>query len=338
MKSLAIVILNWNGRPYLEMFLPEVVENSNIDTHRVEVVIADNGSTDDSLTWLKSNMPSIRTIEFQKNYGFTGGYNLALKQIEADYYLLLNSDIKVEIGWLSPMLNFMDSNPTAAACMPKMLSYDNPKKFEYAGAAGGFIDLFGYPFCRGRILNTLEEDNGQYDQNTEIFWASGACMLVRAKYYWDAGGLDPDFFAHMEEIDLCWRLKRLGYSIWCIPKSRVFHIGGGTLPNNNPRKVYFNHRNNLAMLLKNLSRRRLFPVMVFRYFLDIASMFGYAVTGKPMFSWSVIKAHLYFARWAMKIIRKRRAIKEPKISLYPHSIIFQFFVKRNRIYSQLPKF
>lgn len=336
MKTIAIVILNWNGRHFLERFLPGVIQNSQLDSHRVEVIVADNGSTDDSIAWLKATFPTIRTIEFSQNHGFTGGYNLALKEVEPDYYLLLNSDIEVEPGWLKPMLDFMDSTPHAAACMPKVLSQTHRNKFEYAGAAGGFIDLFGYPFCRGRILNVIEDDNGQYDRITEVFWVTGACMLVKSKPFWEAGGLDPDFFAHMEEIDLCWRLKRRGYSVWCIPKSKVYHVGGGTLPNNNPRKVYFNHRNNLAMLLKNLNRSRLIPVMVTRYFLDIASAFGYALTGKPSFSWSVLKAHLYFARWAIRIIKKRREIKEPKIAVYPYSIIFQFFVRKRRIYSQLP--
>jgi hypothetical protein len=337
MKSLAIVILNWNGKHFLEQFLPGVVINSQLDTHLVEVIIADNGSTDGSKDWLKSIFPNIRVIEFAVNYGFTGGYNRALKQIEADYYLLLNSDIEVEQGWLTPMLSFMDSTPHAAACMPKMLSFSNRKQFEYAGAAGGFIDLYGYPFCRGRILNSIEEDNGQYDRITEVFWASGACMLVKASAYWEAGGLDSDFFAHQEEIDLCWRLKRLGYSIWCIPKSRVFHVGGGTLPNNNPRKVFFNHRNNLAMLLKNLNRKKLIPVILTRYFLDIASAFGYALTGKPHFSWSVLKAHFFIFGTCIKIFKKRRAIKEPKIAVYKYSILYQFFIRKIRVFSQLPE-
>ncbi|HNV81480.1 MAG: glycosyltransferase family 2 protein [Tenuifilaceae bacterium] len=336
MKSIAIVILNWNGKHYLEQFLHRVVQHSILSTHRVEVVVADNGSNDGSVAWLKNQMPAIRIIEFDKNHGFAGGYNLALKQIDADYYLLLNSDIKVEEGWLQPLVNFMDANPMAAACSPKILSFHEPEKFEYAGAAGGFIDLYGYPFCRGRILSTIEKDEGQYDEAAEVFWASGACLLINAKTYWEAGGFDPDFFAHMEEIDLCWRLKRLGYSVWCIPQSKVFHVGGGTLPNNSPRKVYLNHRNNLVMLLKNLDRKKLFSTMAVRYSLDIASVFGYALGGKPQFSWAVVRAHLYVIRRTIGIIKKRRAIKEPKIAIYPYSIVWQYFIKRRRVYSQLP--
>ena len=336
MKSIAIVILNWNGKHYLEQFLPSVVENSHAENFLVQVVIADNGSIDGSVEWMKTNYPSLQTILLDKNYGFTGGYNKSLEQIQTDYYLLLNSDIEVTKGWLEPLLTFMEANPNAAGCMPKLLSYHNKMAFEYAGAAGGYLDMFGYPFCRGRILNVVEEDKGQYDKVEEIFWATGACLLVRAKEYWNAGGLDNDFFAHMEEIDLCWRLKRQGYSIWCIPQSVVYHVGGGTLSANSPRKVYYNHRNNLAMLLKNLSRQSLIPVIFFRLGLDLLSAVGYAVTGKPSFVWSVFRAHLHFHKNIVKNIRKRRAFKNPKISLYKSSILVQFFINRHTKYSQLP--
>ncbi|PKP38529.1 MAG: hypothetical protein CVT98_05005, partial [Bacteroidetes bacterium HGW-Bacteroidetes-15] len=239
MKSIAIVILNWNGKKFLEQFLPGVVENSHLEGFMVTIYVADNASTDNSTEWVKEHAPSVKIISLDRNYGFTGGYNRALKQIESDYYLLLNSDIQVERNWLLPMVNFMEDTPSAAACMPKILSYNEPTKFEYAGAAGGYLDFLGYPFCRGRILNVVEEDKGQYNNVKEVFWATGACMLVRANEFWNAGGLDDDFFAHMEGIDLCWRLKRQGYSIWCVPQSKVSHVGGGTLSSNNPRKVYF---------------------------------------------------------------------------------------------------
>lgn len=335
MKKLAIVILNWNGVKYLQQFIPNVVKYSNTDNYQVDIIVADNGSSDISISWLQQNYPSVKTILLDKNYGFTGGYNLALQQVYADYYLILNSDIEVTEGWLSPLLNFMESNPRAAACMPKLLSHNEPNRFEYAGAAGGFIDFLGYPFCRGRILNVVEEDKGQYNNSSEIFWATGACMLIRSQQFWEAGGFDNDFFAHMEEIDLCWRLKRLDYSIWCIPKSTVYHVGGGTLAANNPRKAYFNHRNNLLMLLKNLSRLSLVPVLVFRYLLDIATAFLYLISGKPKFTWSVIKAHLYFLKSIGKTVRKRRRFKHPKISLYRNSIILQFFFLNRKKFSDL---
>jgi GT2 family glycosyltransferase len=335
MKKIAIVILNWNGIKYLQQFIPNVVKYSKADNFQVDVIVADNGSTDGSIEWLTSNYPNVRTILFDKNHGFTGGYNLALKQVIADYFLILNSDIEVTEGWLTPLLGFMESTPNAAACMPKLLSYHQPSKFEYAGAAGGFIDFLGYPFCRGRILNVVEDDNNQYNNDLEIFWTTGACMLIRSEQFWEAGGFDNDFFAHMEEIDLCWRLKRLGYSIWCIPKSKVYHVGGGTLAANNPRKVYFNHRNNLMMLLKNLSRQSLIQVLVFRYILDIATAFLYLITGKPRFTWSVIKAHLYFLNSIVKTVRKRRRFKHPKLSLYRNSIILQFFFLNKKRFSQL---
>lgn len=335
MKRIAITILNWNGKNFLEKFLPNVIQHSIVDGYGVEVVVADNGSTDGSVQWLETNHPNVRLIKFDKNYGFTGGYNLALSQIGSDYYLLLNSDVEVEAGWLRPLIEFMESNPNAAACMPKMLSYAKRNEFEYAGAAGGFIDFLGYPFCRGRILNVVEEDNGQYNDVKEVFWATGACMLVRANEFWNAGGLDPDFFAHMEEIDLCWRLKRQGFSIWCVPQSIVYHVGGGTLDPNNPRKVYFNHRNNLLMLFKNLSRRSLVPVILFRLVLDGLSAVLYALSGKPKFTLSVLKAHLYFHKNILKTVKKRRQFKYPKIHLYRNSIVFQFFISQKRVFSKL---
>ncbi|MDX9769303.1 MAG: glycosyltransferase family 2 protein [Tenuifilaceae bacterium] len=336
MKSIAIVILNWNGKHYLEQFLSGVVSNSAVPGFKVEIIVADNGSTDGSVQWVKQSFETVRLIELDKNYGFTGGYNRALKQVTTDYYILLNSDIAVPQNWLVPMANFMEDTPNAAACMPKLLNHGKPSEFEYAGAAGGFLDMFGYPFCRGRILNVVEEDRGQYDTIREIFWATGACLMVRATEYWNAGGLDDDFFAHMEEIDLCWRLKRQGYSIWCVPQSVVYHVGGGTLASNSPRKVYFNHRNNLSMLLKNLSRVSLVPVLLFRLVLDGMSAVGYLATGKPKFVISVLRAHLHFYKSCPRIIKKRRAFKNPKISLYRYSILFQFFVMMRRKYSELP--
>lgn len=336
MKSIAIVILNWNGLNYLQQFLPSVIANSKVKGFTVDVVVADNGSTDGSVQWLSSLGENVKVILFDENHGFTGGYNRTLKQINSDYYVILNSDVEVNSNWLEPMVSFIEQNPNVAACMPKINSYASPTFFEYAGAAGGYIDFLGYPFCRGRVLNIIEEDNGQYNEAKEIFWATGACMLVRANDFWSVGAFDEDFFAHMEEIDLCWRLKRSGKSVWCIPSASVLHVGGGTLAVNNPRKVYFNHRNNLLMLLKNLSRQSLFPVIVIRFILDYASVFGYLITGKPLFSWSVFRAHCYFFRKCFSVSNKRRMFKHPKVKLYPKSILLQFFVFKRKLFSSLP--
>ncbi|MDD4384621.1 MAG: glycosyltransferase family 2 protein [Bacteroidales bacterium] len=336
MKSIAIVILNWNGLGHLKQFLPSVIANSKVEGFTVDVVVADNGSTDDSVQWLNTLTESIKIICLDKNYGFTGGYNRALKQINSDYYVILNSDVEVNNNWLEPMASFIEQNPNVAACMPKLNSYAAPKYFEYAGAAGGYIDFLGYPFCRGRVLNIVEQDNGQYNEAKEIFWATGACIMVRATDFWSVGAFDEDFFAHMEEIDLCWRLKRSGKSIWCIPNASVLHVGGGTLAVNNPQKAYFNHRNNLLMLLKNLSRQSIVPVMLVRFLLDYASAFSYLITGKPKFTWSVIKAHSYFFGKCFSFVKKRRMFKHPKIKLYPTSILLQFFVFKRKLFSTLP--
>ncbi len=336
-KSVAIVILNWNGLHFLKQFLPNVVNHSKIENFIVNTYVADNGSTDGSLSWLKSEFPQVKTIDLGLNHGFAQGYNLALKQIESDYFMVLNSDVLVEKDWLEPLVNFLESNPKAAACQPKILSHSNPNQFEYAGAAGGFIDVLGYPFCRGRIISTFEMDRGQYDEPLKTFWATGACMLVRSKAYWEAGGFDSDFFAHMEEIDLCWRFYRLGYEVWCIPASPVWHVGGGTLPNNNPFKIYLNYRNNLAMLLKNLSSMQMWALWV-RMAFDWLSAFAYFLTGKPKFFHAVMSAHLYFVRNYRKNKLKKSAFSQkPDIQppIYRRSIVFQYFLFRKRFYTEL---
>jgi len=335
LSKVSIVILNWNGEKFLKKFLPKVVSNSFATGHEVEVVVADNGSTDGSVDWLKNEFPEVRTILFNTNHGFTGGYNLALKQVDADYYLLLNSDVDVPEGWLEPLVQFMESNPQVAACQPKLLSYAEPNRFEYAGASGGFVDFLGYPFCRGRILSVTEIDEGQYNDASEVFWASGACMLIRSTDFWSVGGFDNDFFAHMEEIDLCWRLKNMGRSIWVVPQSKVFHVGGGTLPNNNPRKVYFNHRNNLYMLLKNLPGRKLLVVIPFRILLDWFSAFLYLMSGKFGFFISVFQAHLTFISNSKRIYRKRLGEPFRANSLFQKSILLSFFILRRDKFSKL---
>ncbi|MCR5710178.1 MAG: glycosyltransferase family 2 protein [Bacteroidales bacterium] len=325
----AVVILNWNGLPMLQAYLPTLVERTA--DPGAFIVVADNGSTDGSVAWMQDNWPDIRLITFDRNYGFTGGYNRALREIDADYYVLLNSDIEVGTGWLEPLVGFMEEHPDVGICQPKVLSMAERDRFEYAGACGGFIDRFGYPFCRGRILSNIEKDTGQYDEPEECFWATGACMVVRSALYHHLGGLDELFFAHMEEIDFCWRAKMLGYHVWCVPSSTVWHVGGGTLPNNSPRKLYFNYRNNLLMLYKNLpeSIRR---VRIFeRMLMDGASAAVYLVTGKWEFFKAVCKAHRDY--------RKLRREEDPSpfeeernhIGLFPRSIILHFFLSGKKL-------
>ena len=264
MDKVAIVILNWNGRKMMEQYLPSVIAHSQGAT----IYVADNASTDDSLEWLHIYNNKVKTILLDQNYGFADGYNRALKQVEAEYYVLLNSDVEVTPHWLEPLIDYMDTHSDVAACQPKLLSFVDKTKFEYAGAAGGFIDRFGYPFCRGRLFDTIEADNGQYDQVTPVLWATGACFLIRSKDFWDVRGLDSRFFAHNEEIDLCWRLRILGRKIVYVPDSQVFHLGGGTLPKGNSRKTFLNFRNNLTMLYKCLPEEELHYVMRWRWFLD----------------------------------------------------------------------
>ncbi|MEW5844984.1 MAG: glycosyltransferase family 2 protein [Bacteroidota bacterium] len=333
-SKVAVVILNWNGKDFLQKFLPTLINNTPLVD--VQIVVADNGSTDGSLEVLEG-FPSIRTILLDKNYGYTGGYNRALSQIEAQYYVLLNSDIETPMGWLEPMIAFMDKNPQVAACAPKLIDYNRRQYFEYAGAAGGFIDLFGYPFCRGRILSEIEVDNGQYDTAMPIFWASGACMMVRSSCFWEVGGFDDDFFAHMEEIDLCWRLQNQGYSVYSVPQSVVYHVGGGTLPNNNPFKLYLNYRNNLSMLHKNLSTRALYVVLPMRLFLDVLSAIVYLVNGKVLFMKAVFKAHRHYFKSISRLNMKRKLLKPKKqASRYRGVIIVDFFVFGRRKFSYLP--
>ena len=313
MKRVSVVILNWNGRHFLERFLPSLMAFTPRDY--AEVVVADNGSTDDSIVFLKKFFPEVRLILLDRNYGFTGGYNRALAQLESDYFVLLNSDVEVTQGWLVPLVDLMESDENIAAVMPKIRSYDRREYFEYAGACGGLIDIFGFPYCRGRILNRIERDKGQYDTPVEIFWASGAAMFVRAELYKRFGGLDESYFAHMEEIDLCWRLKNAGYKIMVEPASVVYHVGGGTLPNESPRKLYLNFRNNLSTLYKNLPGMRLFPIMFIRMCMDGMIALGYLFKGKFSFFKAVLKAHIGFYRQLPQFRVKRKAIPVKCIGL-----------------------
>lgn len=331
MSKVAIVILNWNGRHFLEKYLHILIQNSPLEINggSVEIIVADNGSTDASVEWLKEKFSSVRLIEFDKNYGFTGGYNKALNQIEAEYFILLNSDIRVDSNWLSPLIDFMDSHPRAGVCQPKVLSEANNDYFEYAGASGGFLDSFGFPYCRGRILSKVEKDQGQYDSALRIFWATGAAMVCRAQIFKDLGGLDESFFAHMEEIDFCWRAQLVGWEVWAIPQSRIFHVGGGTLPNNSPKKLYLNYRNNLLMLYKNYPAKNKAKLIFARKCIDGLSAIVYMLQGKFSFVKSVFKAHHDFDKMKKHVIVSHASNNSKVIKLSPTFIILNFFVGKN---------
>ncbi|MCK9450314.1 MAG: glycosyltransferase family 2 protein [Bacteroidales bacterium] len=333
MPKVAVVILNFNGKRFLERFLPGVIAHSH-DT--AEIIVADNASSDDSVSFLEKKYPDVRLIQNAKNDGFSTGYNLALKQVEADYYILLNSDIEVTPNWIKPLIDLMESDPLIAACQPKIRSLEQPERFEYAGAGGGFIDKFGYPFCRGRLFLHLEEDLGQYDDDLEVFWASGACMFVRADLYHQHGGLDDSFFAHMEEIDFCWRMKNQGFKIMYSGKSTVFHIGGGTLPKKSSRKTYLNFRNNLSLLYKNLPQKQLFRVIFLRLILDgVASLKFLFEAGFADF-FAVMRAHLHFYRKLPQLRKKRSNIHpHPVNRVYQKNIVFEHFVLKKKCFTSL---
>ena len=333
MKKIAIVILNYNGRKFLETFLPNVIENSS---SVADIIVADNKSTDDSVEFMRKNYPNIRLILNDFNGGFATGYNVALRQVEADYYVLLNSDIEVTPHWIEPVIELMESDECIAACQPKILSYHDKAKFEYAGAAGGYIDKYGYPFCRGRVFQELETDEGQFDDVKEIFWATGACMFVRSSLYHKYGGLDDSFFAHMEEIDFCWRVKNMGYKIMYCPDSKVYHIGGGTLPKSSARKTYLNFRNNLSLLLKNLPDGRVFTTIFYRFFLDWVAGLKFLCDGSFADFFAVTRAHFSFLRHLPYLKKKRRKLTQNKVSqIYQKNIVFKHFLEKKKLYSEL---
>ena len=339
MEKLAIVILNWNGAQMLKTYLPSVLHYSRDEA---TVYVADNASTDDSLALLKDSFPECKLITLEKNWGFAEGYNKALSQIEAEYYLLLNSDIEVTHHWLTPLIEYMDSHEEVAACQPKLLSAADHDCYEYAGASGGFLDRFGYPFCRGRIFDTVEEDNGQYDYRAEILWATGAALMIRSKDYWDAGGLDGRFFAHNEEIDLCWRLRIKGRKIVCLPESFVYHVGGGTLPKSNPMKTFLNFRNNLTMLYKCLPESELGPVMHWRWLLDYVAAWEMLLLKKNVGDFkAVYRARRAFKRWQKDFEADRKAIQASrKAEKIPEqrrfSLLWQYYVKGRKTFAELP--
>lgn len=323
---MSVVILTWNGRHHLECYMPSVVAHTSGDA---EVVVADNGSTDDTLLWLRINYPHIRVISLDRNYGFAGGYNRAIKELKSEYVLLLNSDVEVIEGWWQPLVEVLDTERDVAAVAPKLLSDAERSKFEYAGAAGGFIDYLGYPFCRGRILFNVEADNGQYDDRRDVFWVSGAALCCRREVFEAMGGFDEDFFAHMEEIDLQWRMQLAGWRIIVEPRSTVYHLGGGTLPASST-KIYLNHRNNLAMLFKCASPLQRAVVAVVRPMTDILEALINIVTLHPHRAWAVVRAWGEFIAWHGALGKKRKAVvrsAKPR-GIYRNSIVVRYILGR----------
>ena len=328
--KIAVVILNWNGQKLLEQFLPSVVKYSN----EADIYVADNASTDDSVSFLKNNYPTIQIVENTDNFGFAKGYNKALKNIKADIFALVNSDIEVTKNWLQPIINAFANEPKTAIIQPKILDFKCKEYFEYAGAAGGFIDKYGYPFCRGRIFETIEKDNNQYDDDCEIFWASGACFFIRANVYNDLQGFDDDFFAHQEEIDLCWRAKNAGHVIKYVSKSKVYHVGGATLQAGNPRKTFLNFRNSLLMLTKNLPKSSLFPILFIRMILDGIAGLKFLLDGKILHFCEIIKAHFSFYSLFLQNFKKRN---KNQITEYYNvkSIVFTYFINNGKVFGEI---
>lgn len=340
MNTLAIVILNYNGQPFLAKFLPLVLANA--EGH--PVYVADSASTDSSVSFVRATFPEVRIIELPSNEGYAGGYNRALDYIHTHYekptyYVLPNSDIEVTPGWLAPVLALMDTNPQIAACQPKIRSYSERTLFEHAGAAGGFVDWLGYIFCRGRVFATFEADHGQYDDNRPVFWATGACLFLRAKVFHQVGGFDASFFAHMEEIDLCWRLQRIGFEVWTCGQSTVFHVGGGTLHKSNPHKTYLNYRNSLFMLYKNWPADGwLWPKILLRLILDGMSSVLFMQLGEWSDIWAIIRAHFAFYRRLPILIQQRKELRRQQtteVQLFPHSIVWQYFAKGKKTFLEM---
>lgn len=334
----AVVILNWNGRKYLEQFLPFLVKSTYAG---LKIYVADNGSTDESIHFLKDNYPSVVIIDNKQNYGFAGGYNIALKSVKEEYIVLLNSDIEVTPNWIEPAIELFESDSSIGAIQPKILDYKQKTSFEYAGAAGGWIDVLGYPFSKGRIFDVLELDKGQYDQIEEIFWASGAAMFIKKSAFVKAGGFDPFFFAHQEEIDLCWRLQKAGYKIMSCPAAQVYHIGGGTLSKDNPIKIFLNFRNNLIMLWKNLGVIQRCWILPVRFGLDAISAWKNLLGGQPSFFTAIMKSHFSFIGWLF--LHRRSAVcyrggLPVYKGIYKGSVVWQHFIKgKNKFSEIIPK-
>ena len=336
MKQVAVVILNWNGAQMLRQFLPDVIRYSG----DAEIVVADNASTDESVQLLEREFPGVRRIVFDRNHGFAQGYQLALAQVEARYYVLLNNDVEVSPDWLLPLTEYMESHPQVAACQPKLRCHWDRGRFEYAGASGGYVDAWGYPYCRGRVMGTLEEDLGQYDEPASLLWATGAALMVRSHAYWQVGGLDGRFFAHQEEIDLCWRLRSRGYGVVCVPASKVWHLGGGTLPKDSPHKTYLNFRNNLLLLYKNLPAQRLDKVMRVRFWLDALASVQFLLSGKWGSFCAVWRGRRDFFRMRPQFEKDRAenlgASVLPSVPEHTKvSILWQYYAKGNRTFSRI---
>ena len=333
--KVAIVILNWNGVHFLRQFLPSVLQTlySNID-----IILADNGSSDESVAFVNQHYPQIRIILLKENFGYAKGYNEALKQVTADYYMLLNSDAEVQPSWIEPMVTLLEKDKSIAACQPKILSYTNRHLFDYAGAAGGWIDKYGYPFAKGRIFDVCEEDKGQYNREEPVFWASGAALFIRSSAFHECNGFDEYFFAHQEEIDLCWRLQLAGYKIFSCPQSIVYHVGGGTLPKGNSRKTYLNFRNNHIMLYKNLPASQKLWKIPFRVSLDIISALKGLFTGDAGYFFAIFRAHLAVFRWVILYRNKSNFPKTTKGKLsgyYPHNLVWAHFVNKKQFFGEI---
>jgi GT2 family glycosyltransferase len=328
--KIAVVILNWNGKELLAQFLPKVLAFSNDAT----IYVADNASADDSIAYVKANFPTVKIIENAENGGYAKGYNDALPFVEEDIFCLLNSDVEVTENWLTPILELFKINPETAIVQPKILDFKQKTHFEYAGAAGGYIDKYGYPFCRGRIFHTLEKDEGQYDDVSDIFWASGACLFIRKSVFQELNGFDEDFFAHQEEIDLCWRAFNLGYAAQYISESVVYHVGGATLDSTNPRKTYLNFRNSLCMLAKNLPKGKLFPIIFTRLVLDGIAAIQFLTKGKFKHFIAIIKAHFHFYARFPKMVKKRGKYQQKQYFLHK-SIVYSYFIKGKKQYTDL---
>jgi GT2 family glycosyltransferase len=336
-NKISIVILNWNGSSFLRRFLPSVIAHSK---GNVEIIVADNNSTDDSKLVTETEFPSVTYLQLEQNWGFAEGYNRALSSLNSDYYVLLNSDVEVTEGWLEPLLKIMDTDLSVGICQPKILSLSRPDEFEYAGASGGFIDYFGYPYCRGRILQVIEKDLGQYNEPMAVSWASGACMMVRSSLWKECGGFDADFWAHMEEIDFCWRARHMGYSTYVCPESAVFHVGGGTLNYNSPLKIYLNFRNNLYLLIKNLPWRQLVLKLPARMILDGMAAFVFLLKGETKSCGRVFAAHMKFYANLSSMLKKRRLIfRTRKTHVFEattdKSIVWNYFITKRRMFSEL---
>jgi len=337
LKEVAVVILNWNGKKFLEKFLGTLINNTNSEL--AEICVIDNNSTDDSISFLRENYPTIKLVLLENNYGFAGGYNRGLKEIQSKYYLLLNSDIEVPQNWINPLVNLMETEPAIGVCGPKLLSYEKRNFFEYSGACGGFIDTYAYPFCKGRIFEKCEEDKGQYDEISDCFWISGAALMIRSELFWNAGGFDDEFFAHQEEIDLCWRIQNMGYRIVCQPESFVYHVGGGTLPKSNPFKTYLNFRNNLYLIEKNIPKYKRNKVKTVRLFLDQIAVFRMILQGNFGEAFAVAKAYLHFWLHFRRMSKQRKIIKPKSLKYlngyYDKSIVAGFYLGKKTKFNDL---